>query len=90
MSETKNSILRDYSTVYNKQFKSFKGINDYIKRSGKSVNDIRNDFLSHKTAEGFPDPISFLENYHAVKFNGTIQINECIVEFDRILNDSQL
>ena len=46
------------------------------------VEKIRQAFRSHG--------VSFIENYHAVKFGGKTQVNECICDFDRTLNDDAL
>lgn len=86
MDITVNQIIADYNKVFGKKLKTLSRINSFIASEIKngnitSVEDIRKKFLSAG--------VSFIENFHAVKFDGKIQVNECITEFSQILKDDQ-
>ena len=84
MNATKAQIIADYNKVFNSKgeykIDTLEDVNTLIENV--PVEKIRQAFRSHG--------VSFIENYHAVKFGGKTQVNECICDFDRTLNDDAL
>lgn len=91
INHTVQNIISDFSEVYGKKFTTIKGVNDFLASQIKnadgttetrSLESVRKDFLE----AGVP----FIENYHAVMFDGKVRINECITTFHKTVNDDGL
>lgn len=94
INHTVQNIISDFNEVYGKIFTTIEEVNDFlaspiewydgttVTTEPRSLKSVREDFRE----EGVP----FIENYHAVMFDGKVRINECITTFHKTVNDDAL